>query len=194
MPMASIPFDQDYVVGGEEIRRFDLTWEIVSAPMPGLTDDAGFIPIPGAAGYQVGNPSALALTAVLASLEIFQMTTMTALRTKSIKLTGYLERLLREGNEGFYQIITPTNPAERGAQLSILLQSGLLDGVMVSLEESGIVVDERKPDVIRVAPAPLYNTFEEVCFFVLEFQAACKKAKQHRIIRGAEADSFLEAG
>ena len=145
----------------------------------------GFLPIPGAAGFQVGNPSVLALTALLASLEVFSLTTMSALRTKSIKLTKYLEDLLLEpsltasGNplSQPYEIITPSNPAERGAQLSVRLRSDFLEGVMEVLEHAGVVVDERKPDVVRVAPVPLYNTFIEVWDFVHYFKDACRKVE-----------------
>jgi len=144
-----------------------------------------FIPIPGAAGFQLSNPSALDLTAVNASLEIFSLTSMSALRKKSIALTSYLEDLLLhpplgeklEGTELCYKIITPSNAAERGAQLSVLLKPGLLDGVMRILEDAGIVVDERRPDVIRVAPAPLYNTFAEVWDFIEIFTAACSQTQ-----------------
>ena len=142
-----------------------------------------FVPIPGAQGFQVGNPSALAISALIASLEVFQMTSMSALRKKSTALTGYLERLLLETpfaanskEELPYSIITPPNLEERGAQLSIRVKPGVLDKVLVELEEAGVVVDERKPDVIRVAPAPLYNTFQEVWDFVSIFTAACMRA------------------
>lgn len=137
------------------------------------------MPIPGAAGFQVGNPSALALTVVIASLEVFAQTSMEAIRAKSLKLTGFLETLLlqpptqRASNP--YHIISPSNPEERGAQLSIRLEPGLLAGVMEELELAGVVVDERKPDVIRVAPAPLYNTFGEVWQFAKIFREACEK-------------------
>jgi kynureninase len=139
--------------------------------------DNKFVPIPGASGFQLSNPSALDMTAVTASLDVFAMTDMQALREKSIKLTGYLEaRLLKypEGNPP-YRIITPSQPTERGAQLSVLLEPGMLDYVMKILEEEGVVVDERRPDVIRVAPAPLYNSFVDVHRFVVIFQAACRK-------------------
>lgn len=109
---------------------------------------------------------------------------MPTVRQKSVKLTRYLEDLLfrsdledakAEATE-LYRIITPANPSERGAQLSILLKPGLLDGVMAQLEEQGVVVDERKPDVIRVAPAPLYNSFSDVWDFVHIFKRACIRA------------------
>ncbi|KAL8822818.1 MAG: hypothetical protein Q9191_006453 [Dirinaria sp. TL-2023a] len=141
-----------------------------------------FVPIPGAAGFQLGNPSALALTTVLASLEVFALTSMSALQDKSRALTGYLaDLLLQQPSDGrnphLYRIITPLDPAGRGAQLSIRLGPGLLKGVMKALEEKGVVVDERQPDVVRVAPAPLYNTFAEVWEFVNIFQAACREAQ-----------------
>ncbi|KAF3011072.1 Kynureninase (L-kynurenine hydrolase) [Curvularia kusanoi] len=137
-----------------------------------------FVPIPGASGFQLSNPSALDMTSVLASLDVFSMTTMDALRERSVRLTGYLEaRLLRyKGGEAPYRIITPLNPAERGAQLSVLLNPGLLDSVQAYIEERGVVVDERKPDVLRIAPAPLYNNFHDIHRFIVIFHEACRKA------------------
>jgi kynureninase len=137
-----------------------------------------FVPIPGASGWQLSNPSALDMTAVMASLDIFSLTTMEQLREKSLRLTGYLEeRLLRYPEESRpYTIITPANPAERGAQLSVLLKPGMLDTVMEVLEDEGVVVDERRPDVVRAAPSPLYNSYMDVHRFVQVFHEACKKA------------------
>jgi kynureninase len=118
------------------------------------------------------------MTSVMASLDVFSLTSMDALRERSLRLTGYLEaRLLRyEGGEMPYTMITPSSPAERGAQLSVLLKPGLLDHVLHYLEENGVVVDERKPDVLRIAPSPLYNTFQDVHRFIVIFHAACRKA------------------
>ncbi|OAP59922.1 kynureninase [Fonsecaea erecta] len=127
-----------------------------------------FVPRPGAAGYQLSNPSALDLAAVVASLQIFNETSMQELRTKSLRITAYLERLLDAmalRRPGKFDIITSRNPDERGAQLSIRLAPGLLDGVLNHLEREGVIVDERKPDVIRVAPAPLYNSYSDVLHF-----------------------------
>lgn len=137
-----------------------------------------FVPIPGASGFQLSNPSALDMTSVLASLDVFSLTTMNALRERSLRLTGYLEaRLLRyEGGNPPYKIITPLNPAERGAQLSVLLDPGLLDSVQAYIEEQGVVIDERKPDVLRVAPAPLYNNFYDIHRFITIFHEACRRA------------------
>ncbi|KAF3036417.1 Kynureninase (L-kynurenine hydrolase) [Didymella heteroderae] len=149
-----------------------------------------FVPIPGASGFQLSNPSALDMTSVLASLDVFSQTTMSALRERSVRLTGYLEaRLLSytssaggpaDGKRGKeappYTIITPSNPSERGAQLSVLLNPGLLDSVQAYIEARGVVVDERKPDVLRVAPAPLYNSFLDIHRFVTIFHEACRIA------------------
>ena len=104
---------------------------------------------------------------------------MADLRRKSICLTKYLENLLLEHGSRHtlpFTILTSRDAEERGAQLSLRLEPGLLDSVLHSLEDSGVVVDERKPDVIRVAPAPLYNTFLDVWNFVRVFGEACQKA------------------
>lgn len=122
------------------------------------------------------------MNAVVASLEIFNRATMEEIRKKSINITGYLEHLLLKcpsdslPDEKPFTLITPTNPSERGAQLSLRLKPGLLDKVLHHLEENSVVIDERKPDVIRVAPAPLYNTYTEVWQFCQIFLEACQKA------------------
>ncbi|EMC92704.1 hypothetical protein BAUCODRAFT_151118 [Baudoinia panamericana UAMH 10762] len=143
-----------------------------------------FHPIPGAAGFQLSNPSVADTAAVKASLDTFQLTDMKALRERSLQLTKYLEDLLdmltteqeRRFERRCFSIITPRDLAQRGAQLSLLLQPGLLDPVMESLEAAAVVVDERRPDVIRVAPAPLYNTYADVYLFVKAFRLACEDA------------------
>lgn len=147
-----------------------------------------FVPIPGASGFQLSNPSALDMTAVLASLDVFALTSMDALRQRSLRLTAYLEaRLLRwEGGEPPYTIITPSNPAERGAQLSVLLNPGLLDHVLEYIEDNGVVVDERKPDVLRIAPAPLYNSYWDVHRFITIFQEGCRRALVAPTSKGGE--------
>lgn len=157
-----------------------------------------FVPIPGAAGFQVGNPSALALTAVISSLEVFALTSMPKIRAKSTTLTSYLEQLLLkpplphdlDETKLPYKLITPKDQAQRGAQLSILLQPGLLDAIMKDLEEAGIIVDERKPDVIRVAPAPLYNTLEEVWDFTTAFTKACARAQAGLVNNSQDAQGL----
>ena len=109
---------------------------------------------------------------------------MQTIRTKSIKITAFLERLLLENskdeNHRPYWIITPSDPSQRGAQLSVQLEPNMLDPVLEFLEEAGVVVDERKPDVIRVAPAPLYNSYVDVFDFVEIFKKACQNAKARK--------------
>ncbi|KAL4785286.1 pyridoxal phosphate-dependent transferase [Aspergillus varians] len=140
--------------------------------------DNKFKPTPGAGGFQLSNPSAIDLACLCASLSVFDETSMTELRRKSVQLTAYLEHLLlKDTTEDTrpFRIITPSNPEERGAQLSILLKPGLLQNVAHRLQEAAIVCDKREPGVVRVAPAPLYNTFSEVWLFVEQFWAALKE-------------------
>ena len=127
------------------------------------------------------------------------MTSMNRIRRKSIALTEYLEELLLhpavphdlDENHLPYQILTPSDPEQRGAQLSVRLKEGLLEDVMTVLEDAGVVVDERKPDVIRIAPAPLYNGFEEVWDFVNFFTAACSRAQKGQVGGDREAQSLM---
>lgn len=146
--------------------------------------DNRFVPIPGAAGFQVSNPSILDITSLTASLEIFEKAGgMGPLREKSLKITAYLEDLLLDMeafSQKIFKVITPKEKEQRGAQLSLKLQAGLLDVVMEELEERGVVVDERRPDVIRVAPAPLYNSFEDCWEFVKAFGEAVEVAVKAR--------------
>jgi kynureninase len=134
-----------------------------------------FVPRPGAAGWQLSNPPVLALAPLVASLEIFDEVGMTALRRKSELLTGYLEYLIDETAGDGVEIITPRDRAARGAQLSLLVRGGS-DRVFRHLQAAGFVVDRREPDVIRVAPAPLYNRFHEVWSFARELAAAPRSA------------------
>lgn len=100
---------------------------------------------------------------------------MADLRSKSVKLTAYLEYLLLKDTTDEtrpFEIITPSNPQARGAQLSLLLKPGLLQKVSQRLQDAGIVCDKREPGVIRVAPTPLYNTFTEVWTFVEQLRGA----------------------
>jgi kynureninase len=156
-----------------------------------------FVPIPGAAGFQLSNPSVLDITSLCASLEVFAMTDMASLRVKSLDLTRHLEVLLQQlmVQTGGFEILTPKEPAQRGAQLSLKLEEGLLDSVMGELERRAVVVDERRPDVIRVAPVPLYNTFTDVHDFVEIFKDALEaalKSKARRKAGGGRTDEMLQ--
>lgn len=136
----------------------------------------GFIPMEGADGWQLSNFPVLSGAAHLASLEIFQQAGIKNLRKKSELLTGYLEYLLTAiaDQQQYFQILTPTDPKQRGCQLSIFMKK---NGKVVfdRLTRAGIVADWREPDVIRVAPVPLYNTFEEVFRFSEIFRTALKR-------------------
>ncbi|GAA0873191.1 kynureninase [Gangjinia marincola] len=124
-----------------------------------------FDPIPGAEGWQLSNPPILSMAAIKASLAIFEEAGMDNLREKSIKLTGFLEFLIDSLKDDRISIITPRNPELRGCQLSITVREATKD-FHQKLTDAGIISDWREPDVIRVAPTPLYNTFEEVFEFV----------------------------
>jgi kynureninase len=155
-----------------------------------------FTPIAGAGGWQLSNPSVADMTALRASLDIFNKTSMAALRKKSVALTGYLEKLLLASTDikDCFSIITPSDPEQRGAQLSVRLSSGLLDNVMHVLEKKGVVVDERRPDVIRIAPAPLYNSWADVLKFVQVFTEACKEARDTKSEKQTEGSVMVDGG
>lgn len=128
--------------------------------------DNQFDPSPGVDGWMLSNVNILATSIHLGSLEIFKEAGIERLRVKSKKLTGYLEYLIEaNGLNQHIRILTPSNPEERGCQLSLFFQK---DGrkVFDNLTENNVVMDWREPNVIRVAPTPLYNTYEEVYRFV----------------------------
>lgn len=120
-----------------------------------------FVPIPGAEGWQTSHPPILSTAPLGVSLAIFADVGLPALRAKSMQLTGFLAALLAEQLSDWCEVITPADPAERGAQLSIRIPDAGPD-VVAYLISQGIVADFRAPDVLRVAPAPLYNRFTDV--------------------------------
>ena len=117
--------------------------------------------IPGAEGWQLSNPPILSMAAIKASLDMFNDVGMDALREKSKKLTGYFEFLISELKNDKIKIITPSNPDERGCQLSIQVKDAD-KSLHQKLTDAHIITDWREPDVIRCAPVPLYNSFEDV--------------------------------
>ncbi|HEY1375385.1 MAG TPA: kynureninase [Gemmataceae bacterium] len=123
-----------------------------------------FVPKAGADGWQVSNPPILALAPVRASLALFDAATMPALRAKSERLTGYLESLLDRLPPGRFEVVTPRDPARRGCMLSLVVHDRPRERVE-ELEARGVVCDFREPNVVRVAPVPLYNTFHDVWAF-----------------------------
>ena len=127
-----------------------------------------FRAMPGADGWQLSNPSIVSLAVLRASMAIFHEAGMERLRAKSVSLTGYLEFLLNQKASPAFAIITPQEKDRRGAQLSIQIsQNGR--ALCKRLAEEGIVGDWREPDIFRVAPVPLYNSYLDVFRFVQRF-------------------------
>jgi kynureninase len=123
-----------------------------------------FDPLPGAEGWQLSNPPIFQLAALRASLEIFDEAGMSNLRSASIELTGRLEELLLAIENNRISVITPGDAAQRGCQLSIRVKDAN-KSLFNSISARGVIADWREPDVIRVAPVPLYNTIEDIDAF-----------------------------
>lgn len=130
-----------------------------------------FQPMPGADGWQLSNPSIVSLAVLRASMDIFHEAGMERLRTKSVSLTGYLEFLLKQNVSHKFSIATPREKERRGAQLSIRLPEGG-QTLCERLGREGIAGDWREPDTFRVAPVPLYNSYQDVFRFARRFAAA----------------------
>ena len=126
--------------------------------------EKGFIAKPDASGWNISTAQVFNMVALKASLELFEKTNMEAIRTKSFELTAYLEFLLQQLSTISFEIITPEEPERRGAQLSLYFKEKGKE-IHQKMIDSGIIVDYREPGVIRVAPAPLYNSFEDVFRF-----------------------------
>lgn len=126
--------------------------------------DSKFVPIRSAEGWQLSNPPIFQLAALKASLDIFDDAGMPSLFEKSRKLTAYLEFLLGEIGDERISVITPTDPIERGCQLSIRVKNSDKN-LFKAISAKGVMADWREPDVIRVAPVPLYNSFADAFHF-----------------------------
>ncbi|MBO9857364.1 MULTISPECIES: kynureninase [Xanthomonas] len=135
--------------------------------------DPQFVPSPGAEGWQLSNPPVLALAPLRASLALFDQAGMAALRAKSEQLTGHLEQLIHARVPQALQIVTPAEPARRGCQLSLRVAGGRARGraLFEHLHAAGVLGDWREPDVIRIAPVPLYNRFSDLHTFVEQVEA-----------------------
>lgn len=147
----------------KDLPRFAGWWGHNKETRFGMRD--GFDPIPGVEAWQLSNPPILSMAAIKASLEVFMEAGMDNIFKKSKTLTGYLEFLIKEMNNEQIAIITPEDPNQRGSQLSIQVKNAdkkLFD----KITKMGVISDWREPDVIRVAPIPLYNSYEDVFRFI----------------------------
>ena len=126
--------------------------------------EKGFIAKPDANGWNISTAQVFNMVCLKASLELFEQAGMDAIRKKSLELTAYLEFLLGRLSNINFEIITPKEPLRRGAQLSLHFKEKGKE-IHQKMIDSGIIVDYREPGVIRVAPAPLYNSFEDVFSF-----------------------------
>jgi kynureninase len=128
----------------------------------------GFKPQAGAAGWAQSNDQVLSMAAHRAALDVFDEVGITALREKSLELTGYLEFLINgintDAGESKFEIITPSDPNQRGCQLSLIASANGKE-IHDTLTSSGVISDWREPNVIRIAPIPLYNSFQDVFRF-----------------------------
>ena len=131
--------------------------------------EPGFKPMSGAEGWQLSNAPVLGMAAHLASLDIFDEAGMDRLIEKRIQLTNYLEEVIQSISSRYqevcaFEIITPKEVSRRGAQLSILVH-GQGKALCDALTREGVIADWREPNVIRIAPTPLYNSFEDIFNF-----------------------------
>ncbi|MCT8338584.1 kynureninase [Flavobacteriaceae bacterium TK19130] len=147
----------------EQLKRFTGWWGHNKETRFNMRKE--FEALPGAEGWQLSNPPILSMAAIRASLDVYAEAGFDALRKKSVQLTGFLEFLLKEVETDSIEIITPSNPEDRGCQLSIQVKNAD-KSLHDKLTKAGVISDWREPDVVRVAPVPLYNSFEDVFEFV----------------------------
>src|SRR5262249_30244361 len=139
-------------------------WGNDAAARFGMQLEPEFVAKEGADGWQVSNPPILSMAPLRASLALFDAAGMPALRGKSQRLTSYLLYLLDRLPAGRFQVVTPRDPERRGAPGSLLVHARPRELVR-ALEGAGVVCDFREPNVVRVAPVPLYNTYQDVWTF-----------------------------
>lgn len=151
-----------------DLKRFSGWWGHNKKTRFNMRKD--FDPIPGAEGWQLSNPPILSMAAIRASLDTFAEAGFENLRKKSVELTGYLEFLMDEMRNDSVRVITPRNPKERGCQLSIQVKNAD-KSLHDKLTATGVISDWREPDVIRIAPTPLYNSFEDVFRFAQKLKS-----------------------
>ena len=139
----------------------------------------GFDPLPGAEGWQLSNAPVMGMAVHLASLELFDEAGMDQIGAKRNQMTAYLEFVIQEisdrnSEKCTFEIITPSEIHRRGAQLSIMAL-GQGRKLFDALSDLGVIADWREPNVIRMAPVPLYNSFEDIFTFGEVFTEFLKK-------------------
>ena len=147
----------------KDLNRFTGWWSHNKETRFKMRDE--FDQLPGAEGWQLSNPPILSMAAIRASLDVFKEAGFDKLCLKSKVLTGHFEFLINQLNNSDIKIITPSNPDERGCQLSIQVKNAN-KSLHKELTEASIITDWREPDVIRCAPVPLYNSFMDIYEFV----------------------------
>ena len=150
-------------LGKSDIPRFEGWWGHDKSTRFQMPDE--FVPTASVEAWQLSNPPIFSMAPLLASLELFHEAGIENLRKKSEKLTSYLENLLENELEDEIEIITPKSIEDRGCQLSLRLKTAI-PNIMDELHRQGILADWREPDVVRIAPVPLYNTFKDCYQFV----------------------------
>ncbi len=165
-----------------DLPRFHGWWG--NDPKSRFMMDHGFDAAAGADAWQLSTPPTLAIAPLRASLELFGDAGMVNLRRKSLAMTGFLLEGIQEHLDETIEVITPLDPARRGSQLSLRLRAGRDRGrdLFEFLESRGVLTDWREPDVIRVAPAPLYNRFED-CWRFLKSVSDWRGAKDNPAYR-----------
>jgi len=146
----------------ENVPRFEGWWGHNKTTRFKMRDD--FEPIPTVEAWQLSNPPILSMVAIKSSLEVFNEAGISSLRAKAVKLTAYLEALINSLGDEVVNIVTPSDPEQRGCQLSIQVRNADRS-LYERITADGVIADWREPDVIRVAPVPLYNSYEDVFNF-----------------------------